>query len=158
MWTLAVENNGSNSRCGFALGFSITVTGTSMWAAAIAPDGIRSSAAPLLLPIAPGQFISLFGYNLGPQQGVTSGEAYWPTWMDGTNVRANDVDAPMRFISLYRVDVQVPTGLDLSRNAKQTVFRGGVATNAIEVPVAGTDFVTVAQVRAMIGGQPAEVA
>jgi len=139
-WTLAVENNGSDSRSGSVVGFSVTISGTSKATAALGPDGIRNSASPLLqdLPIAPGEFISVFGYNLGPQQGYTSDQEYWPTYIDGTAIKINDVDAPMRFISFYRIDVQVPTGLDLSQNAKVTVFRGGVSTNAVEVPVAST--------------------
>ena len=139
-WTLAVENNGSDSRSGSVVGFSVTISGTSQSAAAVAPEGIRNSAAPLLQdqPIAPGEFISVFGYNLGPQQGYTSDQEYWPTYIDGTAVKINDVDAPMRFISFYRIDVQVPTGLDLSQNAKVSVFRGGVPTSPIEVPVAST--------------------
>ncbi len=67
-WILAVENNGSDSRWGSVVGFSVTITGTSLARAAVAPGGIRSTAMPLEadLPIAPGQFISVLGYNLGP--------------------------------------------------------------------------------------------
>lgn len=136
-WTLAVENNGSDSRTGYAVAFSMTITGLSRQAAAMAPDGIRSSAVPLVggQPIAPGELVSIFGYNLGPQDGVTPNQGYWPTWVDGTNVRINNVDAPIRSISFYRIEVQVPMGLDLSKNAQVTVFRNSVATNPIEVPV-----------------------
>jgi len=138
VWTLAVENNGSDSRGGFVVGFSVTITGTAQTAVAVAPDGIRNSASPFVLdqPIAPGEVISIFGYNLGPQQPVTAPGPNWPTWTDGTVVRVNGQDAPMRFISFYRVDVEVPTGLDLSKNARLSVLRGGVSTNEVEVPVA----------------------
>jgi uncharacterized protein (TIGR03437 family) len=139
-WTLAVENNGSDSRSGSVVGFSVTITGTAQTTAAIAPGGIRNTAVPLEagLPIAPGEFISVFGYNLGPQVPVSSGDTTWPTWIDGTVVRINGQDAPMKFISFYMIEVQVPVGLDLSKNAKISVFRNGVTTNEVEVPVAST--------------------
>jgi uncharacterized protein (TIGR03437 family) len=139
-WTLAVENNGSDSRSGSVVGFSVTITGTAQTTAAIAPGGIRNTAVPLEtgLPIAPGEFISVFGYNLGPQVPVTTSETNWPTWIDGTVVRINGQDAPMKFISFYRIDVQVPVELDLSKNAKISVYRNGYTTNEVEVGVAST--------------------
>jgi uncharacterized protein (TIGR03437 family) len=139
-WTLAVENNGSDSRFGSVVGFSVTITGMSKATAAVAPGGIRNAAIPLEanLPIAPGEFVSVFGYNLGPQEPLTTGEPFWPTWIDGTVVRINGQDAPMRFISFYRIDVQVPVELDLSRNAKISVYRDGFTTNEVEVAVAST--------------------
>lgn len=139
-WTLAVENNGSDSRSGSVVGFSVTITGTSQTTAAIAPGGIRNTAIPLEqgLSIAPGELLSVFGYNLGPQVPVTTTEPYWPTWIDGTVVRINGQDAPMKFISFYRIDVQVPVELDLTKNAKISVYRNGVTTNEVEVPVAST--------------------
>lgn len=139
-WTLAVENNGSDARSGQAVSFSVTITGVSQTKASLAPDGVRNSGSPLVSgkPIAPGEVVSVFGYNLGPQQGITTSEPYWPTWIDGTVVRINGQDAPMRYISFYRVDVEVPVGLDLSKNAKLTVFRNSATSNEIEVPVAAT--------------------
>jgi len=139
-WTLAVENNGSNSRYGTVVGFSVTVTGTAQTRAAIAPEGIRNTGNLLEkgLPIAPGEAISVLGYNLGPQVPVNSGDTSWPTWIDGTVVRINGQDAPMKFISFYMIEVQVPMELDLSKNAKISVFRNGVTTNEVEVPVAPT--------------------
>lgn len=139
-WTLAVENNGSDSRQGVVVGFSVTITGTAQTTASIAPDGIRNTAGLLAkgLPIAPGEAISLFGYNLGPQVPVTTPQPDWPTWIDGTVVRINGQDAPMKFISFYMIEVQVPMGLDLSKNATISVFRNGVATGDVEVPVAPT--------------------
>lgn len=38
-------------------------------------------------PIAPGELIPVFGYNLRSQDGITSGDAYWPTDFDGTVIR-----------------------------------------------------------------------
>ena len=104
------------------------------------PSGIRNTGNPLEkgLPIAPGEFISVLGYNLGPQVPVNSGDTTWPTWIDGTVVRINGQDAPMKFISFYMIEVQVPVELDLSKNAKISVYRNGVATNEVEVPVAPT--------------------
>jgi uncharacterized protein (TIGR03437 family) len=140
VWTLAVENNGSNSRYGAVVGFSVTITGTAQTRAAIAPEGIRNTGNLLEkgLPIAPGEGISVLGCNLGPQVPVNSGDTTWPTWIDGTVVRINGQDAPMKFISFYMIEVQVPMELDLSRNAKVSVFRNGVTTNEVEVPVAST--------------------
>jgi uncharacterized protein (TIGR03437 family) len=139
-WTLAVENNGSDSRYGAVVGFSVTVTGTAQTRAAIAPEGIRNTGSLLEkgLPIAPGEAISVLGYNLGPQVPINSGDTTWPTWIDGTVVRINGQDAPMKFISFYMIEVQVPVELDLSKNAKISVFRNGVSTNEVEVPVAPT--------------------
>jgi uncharacterized protein (TIGR03437 family) len=138
VWRLAVENNGSDDRAGFVVGFTVSITGLSQPVAVVAPDGVRSSAAPLELdqPIAPGQLISIFGYNLGPSGGMSSNEPYWPTWIDGTNVKVNDMEAPLRYISFYRIDAQVPMGLDVSRNATVTVFRNSVSTTPVEVMTA----------------------
>jgi len=140
IWTLAVETNGSDSRSGSVVGLSVTITGTAQTAAIIAPGGIRNFASPTISaqPMAPGEVISVFGLNLGPQEGVSAGSSFWPTWADGTVVRINGQDSPMRYIAFYRIDVQVPTGLDLSKNAKVSVFRGSLQTNEVEVAVAST--------------------
>jgi uncharacterized protein (TIGR03437 family) len=143
-WRLAVENNGSDSRIGYVVGFSVTVTGTVQQGPAIAAAGIRNSAWPIIgpltapLPIAPGELISVLGYNLGPQDGVTTGEDNWPTVMAGTSLRINGLDAPLRYVSFRRVDAQVPTGLDLTKNAKLSVVRNGVLSSEVEIPVAST--------------------
>ena len=144
VWTLAVENNGSDTRTGSAVGFSLTFAGTAKTTAAICPQCIRDSAAPLATdkPIAPGQIISVFGYNLGPQEGISNAGTNWPTWTDGTVVRINGIDAPMRYISFYRIDVQVPTQTPVPEptatipTTKVSVFRNGVSTNEIDMAIA----------------------
>ena len=143
IWSLAVENNGSNSRWGSAVGFSVTITGTTLIQPAIAPGGVRNTAAPLVAekPIAPSQHISIFGVNLGPQQAMTTPETYWPTWIDGTVVRINGIDSPMRSISYYRIDVQVPPTIAPAPNTNTVdvqVLRNSVTTNTLKVSVAPT--------------------
>ena len=150
IWTLAVENNGSNSRYGSAVGFSVTITGTARTQPTIAPNGVRNTAAPLVAekPIAPGQIISIFGANLGPQTAMTTSETYWPTWIDGTVVRINGVDAPMRTISYYRIDVQVPPTLAPTpavNTVDVSVLRNSVTTNTVKVAIAPTSPAVVTQ-------------
>jgi uncharacterized protein (TIGR03437 family) len=55
--------------------------------------------------------------------------------MDGTVVRFNEQDGSMKSLSTFRIDVQVPIELDLSKPAEVYVSRQGRVTNKLSVPV-----------------------
>ena len=136
IWSLGVQNNSSDSRSGWIQEFSITITGTEQYVPSLFPNGVLNSSSLQARPIAPASVVTLVGTALGPLPGMEAPSGYWPTWMDGTVARINGQDAPMRFISGFRIEVQVPTGLDLTKPADVYVSRQGVETNHLSVSVA----------------------
>lgn len=61
--------------------------------------------------VAPGQLVSLFGNQLGPQVGVsgfTSSQASFPTSLADVQVTFDGIPAPLLYVSSGQIDVQVP--------------------------------------------------
>jgi uncharacterized protein (TIGR03437 family) len=72
-----------------------------------------TDAATLALvgPVAPGQLVSLFGYELGPQTGVSgsaSGQTLFPTSLGNVQVTFDGVPAPLLYVSSSQINAQVP--------------------------------------------------
>jgi len=65
----------------------------------------------LLGTVAPGQLVSLFGNELGPQTGVsgfTSNQTSFPTSLANVQVTFDGVPAPLLYVSSGQINVQVP--------------------------------------------------
>jgi uncharacterized protein (TIGR03437 family) len=89
--------------------------------------------------VAPGEIVTIFGSGVGPQQltVATAGtNGRFGTQLGVVRVRFNGIDAPILFARFDQVGVIAPYALDGAASAQVTVEIGGVASNAITVPVA----------------------
>jgi len=95
-----------------------------------------TDAATLALigPVAPGQLVTLFGYELGPQTGVTgsaSGQTLLPTSLGNVQVTFDGVPAPLLYVSSSQINVQVPFEVAQPLEvAPQTVMTVSIAPDA----------------------------
>ncbi len=62
-------------------------------------------------PVAPGQLLTLFGYGLGPQTGVSgfpTGPSWFPNSLANVQVTFDGVPAPLLYVSSGQINLQVP--------------------------------------------------
>jgi uncharacterized protein (TIGR03437 family) len=104
----------------------------------INPLGVFNGAsfAPAGNPIAPGQFIALFGTGLGPASPVVAQPPFPPTLANVT-VTIQGRPAPLYFVSSGQISALVPFAT-AGQNAEIIVRNGGVESNTVTVPVART--------------------
>jgi uncharacterized protein (TIGR03437 family) len=94
--------------------------------------GCVTYAATLALvgPVAPGQLVTLFGYELGPQAGVSgfaSNQTSFPTSLANVQVTFDGVPAPLLYVSSSQINAQVP--FEVASNAS-TVMTVSVAPDS----------------------------
>jgi uncharacterized protein (TIGR03437 family) len=107
IWSLVVENNGSNTRFGTVDAFSITINGTSLTPPTISAVG-SATAAQAIGAISPGELIGVQGINLGPATGVIATTAPLPTTLGGVQVTINDQPIPLYYASSTLIAGIVP--------------------------------------------------
>ncbi len=74
------------------------------------PGGIANAAGLVAAsPLAPGEFISIFGSNLGPSTAVVSPVPY-PTMLGGTQVLLGGQPLPLQVVSAGQINAVVPYG------------------------------------------------
>jgi uncharacterized protein (TIGR03437 family) len=102
-------------------------------------NSVTNGASFLPGPVTPGEIVSIFGLNLGPEQGV-SGEldefGRVVTMLGGVTATFNGVPAPLFFVSSGQINVQVPVELAGAASALVLVQRGQSASVPISVAVA----------------------
>jgi uncharacterized protein (TIGR03437 family) len=107
VWSLFVENNGSNSRFGTVDAFSVTINGTSLTPPTISAVGSAVSAQAISA-ISPGELIGIEGTNLGPTPGVIASGTTLPTTLGGVQVTINNQAIPLYFVSATLIAGVVP--------------------------------------------------
>jgi uncharacterized protein (TIGR03437 family) len=135
VWVLAVENDESDSRNGWILGYSLTITGEVYSLPTTASELIVNAASLQGGGVAPGELISIYGTNLGPQTPVAAEPGNLPTLLGGTEVMFNEQKGYIRYASKYRVDVQVPYALGVPGDLWVTVMREGSQSSPVNVLV-----------------------
>ncbi len=102
------------------------------------PAGVLNGAsfAPTGTPISPGQFVALFGTNLGPNPPAVAA-APFPTTLAGVNVTIQGRPAPLYFVSPNQLSALVPFATS-GVSAEIIVRNGGQESNRITVPVSRT--------------------
>ena len=100
------------------------------------PEGVVNvfSFAPAGNPIAPGEFIRIFGSGLPPQP---SQVVPFPTTLNGVQLLINNTPAPLYLIDATDVYAVVPYSLTGS-TATIVLTNGNTSSNTITVPVAAT--------------------
>ena len=108
---------------------------------AITLEGIVNAATFVGGPIAPGEIISIFGVDIGPDPGVNTtfdGEGNVPTEFAGVQVLINGVPAPLYFVGKNQVNCQAPYEIDGAESVTVQVIVDGVASNIVTIDVAAT--------------------
>jgi len=100
------------------------------------PLGVVSAAsfAPGGGPIAPGEFVALFGSNLAANS-ETAAPPY-PLHLSGVSVTFNDVSAPLSLVSSGRINALVP--YEITGSTATIVVNNGSPSNPVQVAVAAT--------------------
>ena len=94
-----------------------------------------ASSAPPGNPIAPGQFISLYGTGLA--KSTQAGTPPYPATLNGVTVLINNKAAPLHFVSAGQINALVPYSTT-GGSATIVVQNSGANSNTVTVPVAAT--------------------
>jgi uncharacterized protein (TIGR03437 family) len=107
---------------------------------------IQSFAPPIMglgdatIPVAPGEFVLLFGSGLGPANltVATPSKGFFPTQLAGTTVSFNGTLAPVYYTSSNLVAAIVPYEVYGQTSVPVSVTYQGVTSTAATVPVGAT--------------------
>lgn len=101
------------------------------------PQGVVNAAslAPAGNPIAPGEFISLFGSGLAKSSGTAAPP--YPSTFNGVTVLINGKAAPLYYVSATQINCLVPYAT-VGPTATVVVQNGATNSNTVTVPVAAT--------------------
>lgn len=94
-----------------------------------------TDAATLALvgPVAPGQLVTLFGYELGPQTGVSGSapnQTSFPTSLANVQVTFDGLPAPLLYVSSSQINAQVPFEVAPQASTVMTVSVAPDSTSA----------------------------
>ena len=122
---------------GYELELGIRMPSFSGTGVFLGPQAVDNGAsfAPPGNPIAPGEFITLFGSDLAPGT-QTATPPYQPS-LGGVSVSINGLPAPIYLISSGQINALVPYATT-GPTATITVNNNGTLSNTVEVPVAAT--------------------
>jgi uncharacterized protein (TIGR03437 family) len=100
------------------------------------PLGVSSAAsfAPGGNPIAPGEFIALFGSGLA--KSLQTATVPYPTTLNGVTVTINGKPAPLYFVSPIQINAIVP--YSTTGPTAAIVVQNGTNSNTVTVPLAAT--------------------
>ncbi len=105
-------------------------------ATVVTPGGIVNAASLIsTVPIAPGEFISIFGSNLAPSTTLSPSYPY-ATSLAGTQVLLGGQPIPLEFVSPGQINALVPYGIPVNGLQDLTVEQNGVYSFAETVVVA----------------------
>ncbi len=128
----------SNPRAGMGEALLLATTGDPTGFGYIGPDRIANSAGGPASPVAPGQLLSLFVEQLGPDPAIVTafGETgRLPVNAGGTEVRFDGVPAPILYAGAFQINVQVPYSLVPGTRSTMQVWFQGVPSNRAVVDV-----------------------
>ena len=111
-WSLAVENNGSDSYIGYLRGFSLTVTGVPVTNRPVtAASAVVNEASLDAGHVTPGELVNILGANLGPTSAVFAPAGDLPTSLGGVQVTFGGTPAAISYASASVLKVLVPVSL-----------------------------------------------
>jgi len=136
VWSLAIENDSSDSRAGWLNGFTLNITGTTQVTPTINAMLIGNTASLSNTgTVAPGEMVSIVGLAIGPATPVSAPSGALPTTLGGTMVNFNGTAAPIAYVSQYRADVQVPFNVTPGGTMSVQVVANGQSSNTATVSV-----------------------
>jgi len=136
IWSLAVENNGSDDRTGYLRGFSVVFTGTAVTDKPITgPNFVFNTAGNQSGMVAPGEMINIAGFNLGPARAVLAPSGDLPTTLGGVQVTFDGRQAALRYVSQYVLTAQVPFDLQPGGRAAMRITYNGTTSDSVNLDV-----------------------
>ena len=116
--------------------FGVQVPARSGTGVFLDPLGVTSAAsfAPAGNPIAPGEFIALFGSGLA--KSLQTASVPYPKTLNGVTVTINGTAAPLYFVSTGQINCIVP--YSTTGPTASIVVQNGTNSNTVIVPVAAT--------------------
>lgn len=108
----------------------------------ISEAGIVNSASYLGGAVSPGEFLSIFGTDLGPEMLIalqlTPDGTHVEKSLGGTRVLFDGIPAPLVFVRSDQISAIVPFAVAGKPSTTITVDAGGRLSNAVAMPVAGS--------------------
>jgi uncharacterized protein (TIGR03437 family) len=101
-------------------------------------DRIANAAGGPAAPIAPGELISIYTEQLGPDKGVSAtldSNGRIPAELAGTRVLVNGSPIPLLFTSAFQINAQVPYDVRPATYATMQVIYNGVPSNRAQIEV-----------------------
>jgi uncharacterized protein (TIGR03437 family) len=136
IWSIAIENNGSDDIIGYLRGFTITFTGTAVTNKPITgPNAVFNAAGFQAGVVAPGEMINIQGFNMGPSPGVLAPAGNLPTTLGGVQVMFDNTPAALSFASSYVVTAQVPFSIQPGTQTQMRVISQSVAGDPVTLDV-----------------------
>jgi uncharacterized protein (TIGR03437 family) len=132
VWSLAVENNGSDSFIGYLRQFTIIFTGTAVVNKPItAPQGVFNAAGLQSEVVAPGEMVNIAGVNLGPTPAVTAPAGNLPTSLGGVQVTFDGKPGAISYASAGVLMVQVPFGLGAAQTDMRITYQNTTSDSVL---------------------------
>ncbi|MCX6604401.1 MAG: M12 family metallopeptidase [Acidobacteria bacterium] len=103
----------------------------------ISLSGTVNAASQLVVPIAPGQFLTLYGLAIGPAEPAglaLTAQGRVSTQLNDTRVLFNGIPAPLTYVSANQINCIVPYGVS-EPSATIRVEVAGRPTNSLTFPV-----------------------
>jgi len=127
----------SSSDPGFEIFFGVQMAAVSGSGVFLNPQRVLNGAsyAPAGNPIAPGEFVSLFGTGMASSAKVVAPP--YPFTLNGVTVLINGKQAPVQYVSATQINALVPYSTQ-GPTATIVVQNGAASSNTVTVPVAAT--------------------
>ena len=127
----------SSNDPGFEIFFGVQMAPVSGSGVFLNPQRVLNGAsyAPAGNPIAPGEFVSLFGTGLAPS--LKAALPAYPLTLNSVTVLINGKQAPIQFVSATQINALVPYSTQ-GPTATIVVQNGTASSNTVTVPVAAT--------------------
>jgi uncharacterized protein (TIGR03437 family) len=100
-----------------------------------------SATLAMVGPVAPGQLLTLFGFELGPQTGVSgfpSGPSWFPNSLANVQVTFDGVPAPLLYVSSGQINLQVPFEVAQNPSTVMTISIAADSAGAYSVAASRT--------------------
>ncbi|MGI8988382.1 MAG: hypothetical protein ACR2I2_02215 [Bryobacteraceae bacterium] len=122
----------------YELNFGIRMPNLSGTGLFLNPQGVVNGAsfAPAGNPISPGEFITLYSQNIGPQT-PAAGKPPYPRTLGGVGVTVNGSPAPLHYVGPNQINLLVPYAT-MGAKATIVVNGNGMISNSVDVPLATT--------------------
>jgi uncharacterized protein (TIGR03437 family) len=108
----------------------------------IAAGGIEDAFSGASGSFAPGEIVAIYGTALGPATGLSSAfdpaTTTLPTTSGGVSVAVNGVPAPLYYVSVGQVNVQIPYEVNSQQQASVAVSYKGIASAAQSIQIAAS--------------------
>jgi len=136
IWSIAVENNGSDAQIGYLRGFTIVFTGTAVTDKPITgPNFVFNAAGGQAAAVAPGEMINVAGFNLGPATAVLAPAGNLPTTLGGVQVTFDGTPAALSYVSQYTLLAQVPFALQPGGRSAMRVTYNSTTSDPVNIDV-----------------------